>query len=104
MALGRLRKGHTRTDGVDAILYTVHMEISATESRKRLFQLFDAADRGEQVRIVRRAVVYRLAVERPTPRTRSSKITVEWLDPVVESGQWTFEPNAKGGFGFTRRR
>ena len=89
---------------MDGILYTVHMEISATESRKRLFQLFDAADRGEQVRIVRRAVVYRLAVERPSRRTRSSKITVEWLDPMVESGQWTFEPNAKGGFGFTRRR
>jgi len=71
-------------------MYTVRMEISATESRKRLFQLFDAVDRGDDVRIVRRTV-YRLSVAGPRKKATKGSVTIEWVDPAVERGQWTFE-------------
>ncbi|MEO8362720.1 MAG: hypothetical protein ABI672_22030 [Vicinamibacteria bacterium] len=55
-------------------------------------------------RIAKKVVVARptktLARSRPEAR---SKITVERMDPAVESGQWTFTPNAKGKFTFSKR-
>jgi antitoxin (DNA-binding transcriptional repressor) of toxin-antitoxin stability system len=80
------------------------MEISATESRKRLFQLFDAADRGDDVRIVRRGTVYRLSVAEPRKKAPKAAITLEWVDPAVEPGQWTFEPSSRGGVTFKPRK
>jgi antitoxin (DNA-binding transcriptional repressor) of toxin-antitoxin stability system len=85
-------------------MYTVRMEISATESRKRLFKLFDAVDRGDDVRIVRRGTVYRLTVVGPRKRTPKPSVTLEWVDPAVERGQWTFEPSSRGGVTFKARR
>ena len=85
-------------------MYTVRMEISATESRKRLFQLFDACDRGDDVRIVRRGTVYRLSVARPKKKRSLASVTFEWLDPAVERGEWTFEPGARGGVVFKARK
>jgi len=85
-------------------MYTVHMEISATESRKRLFQLFDACDRGEDVRIVRRGTSYRLSVAGPRKKPAKRSITLEWVDPVVERGQWTFEASTKGSVAFKARK
>lgn len=86
-------------------MYTVRMEISATESRKRLFQLFDAADRGDDVRIVRRGTVYRLSVAGPRKKKASAAgVTLEWVDPAVERGQWTFESASRGGVTFKARK
>ncbi len=85
-------------------MYTVRMEVSATESRKRLFQLFDACDRGDDVRIVRRGTVYRLSVARPKKKRTSPSVTFEWLDPAVERGQWTFQAPARGGAAFKARK
>lgn len=85
-------------------MYTVRMEISATESRKRLFQLLDACDRGDDVRIARRGTVYRLSVARPAKKRAPASVTFEWLDPVVERGQWTFETAARGGVTFKARK
>lgn len=85
-------------------MYTVRMEISATESRKRLFQLFDACDRGDEVRIVRRGTVYRLSVAGSRKRPSQASITLEWVDPAVERGQWTFESSARGGVAFKARK
>lgn len=85
-------------------MYTVRMEISATESRKRLFQLFDAADRGDDVRIVRRGTVYRLSVAGPRKKAPKAAITLEWVDPAVERGQWTFEPTSRGGVTFKPKK
>lgn len=85
-------------------MYTVHMEISATESRKRLFELFDACDRGDDVRIVRRGTTYRLSVAGPRKRPAKGSITVEWVDPAVERGQWTFEASSKGSVAFKARK
>lgn len=86
-------------------MYTVRMEISATESRKRLFQLFDACDRGDDVRIVRRGTVYRLSVARPKTKKRTpASMTFEYLDPAVEKGEWTFAPAPRGGVVFKARK
>lgn len=85
-------------------MYTVHMEISATESRKRLFELFDACDRGDDVRIVRRGTTYRLSVAGPRKKPAKGSITVEWVDPAVERGQWTFEASSKGNVAFKARK
>ena len=85
-------------------MYTVRMEISATESRKRLFQLFDACDRGDDVRIVRRGTVYRLSVARPKKKRSATSVTFEWLDPAVERGAWTFEAGTRGGVVFKARK
>lgn len=85
-------------------MYTVRMEITATESRKRLFQLFDACDRGDDVRIVRRGTVYRLSVASARKRRPTASVTFEWLDPAVERGQWTFEAARKGGTVFKARK
>ncbi len=80
------------------------MEMSATESRKRLFQLFDACDRGDNVRIVRRGTVYRLSLAAPRKTRQAALVTIEWLDPAVERGQWTFEAAPKGGLVFKSRK
>ena len=85
-------------------MYTVRMEISATESRKRLFELFDACDRGDDVRIVRRGTTYRLSVAGPRKKPARTSITLEWVDPAVERGQWTFETSGKGSVGFKARK
>ena len=85
-------------------MYTVRMEISATESRKRLFQLLDACDRGTNPRIVRRGTVYRLSVAGPRKKAAKAAITLEWVDPAVERGQWTFETAARGGVAFKARK
>ncbi len=85
-------------------MYTVRMEMSATESRKRLFQLFDACDRGDDVRIVRRGTVYRLSVAGPRKKPAKASITLEWVDPAVERGQWTFEASPRGGVAFKARK
>lgn len=80
------------------------MEISATESRKRLFQLLDAADRGDDVRIVRRGTVYRLSVAEPRSRPPKAAVTLEWVHPALERGQWTFESFSRGGVTFKARK
>lgn len=85
-------------------MYTVRMEISATESRKRLFHLFDACDRGDDVRIVRRGTVYRLSLASPRKRTPKASVTLEWVDPAVARGQWTFESSSRGGVTFKARK
>jgi antitoxin (DNA-binding transcriptional repressor) of toxin-antitoxin stability system len=80
------------------------MEISATESRKRLFELFDACDRGDDVRIVRRGTTYRLTVAGARKKPAKGSITLEWVDPAVERGQWTFEAPNKGSVAFKARK
>ena len=81
-------------------MYAVRMEISATESRKLLFQLFDAADRVDDVR----GTVYRLSLAGPRTKAPKAAVTLEWVDRAVERGQWTFEPSSRGGVTFKARK
>ncbi len=77
-------------------MYAVRMGISATATRKR--------PRGDEVRIVRRGTVYRLSVAGPRKKATKAAITLEWMDPAVERGQWTFEPSSRGGVTFKARK
>lgn len=86
-----------RTKALDCgatVLYTVHMtRVSATEARKRLFKLLDAAERGETVVLERKGVRFRIAVEpmsEAAPREAEDAL-IEILDPTILSGEWTWE-------------
>jgi antitoxin (DNA-binding transcriptional repressor) of toxin-antitoxin stability system len=63
--------------------------------RERLAQALDQAERGEPVFIERRNVTYRLSVEPRKPARRRAQPIIEVLDPVIASGQWTW--NWEGG-------
>jgi hypothetical protein len=63
--------------------------------RERLAPALDQAERGEPVFIERRNVTYRLSVEPRKSARRRAQPIIEVLDPVIASGQWTW--NWEGG-------
>jgi antitoxin (DNA-binding transcriptional repressor) of toxin-antitoxin stability system len=75
---------------------------SAAQARQHLADVLDAAEAGEPVVIERGGVRFTVRAEsKPQPRRRVS--SVEWMDPVVESGNWTWV-STKAGLTFSPRR
>lgn len=70
--------------------------------RERLSQALDEAERGEPVFIERSGVTYRLSVETPARRPKTRQPAIEILDPAVERGDWTWNPDG-GELQFTPR-
>jgi antitoxin (DNA-binding transcriptional repressor) of toxin-antitoxin stability system len=71
--------------------------VTATEARQRLFQLLDAAERGESVVLERKGVRFRLVVEpaRADPFVAADcPLTVN--DQGLLSGEWHWEFNPEG--------
>lgn len=85
-------------------MYNVHVKrYTVAQVRQRLAQAFDSAERGEPVVIERRGVRFRLEAVRPRRRASSRRALIEFLDPAVEAGRWTWTWQS-GGLRFSRRR
>lgn len=77
-------------------MYNGHMKrYSVAEARARFSDLLDAAEQGQPVVIERRGVRF---VIRPddSPRRGSRQKMIEYVDPDVANGQWTWEWSADG--------
>ena len=91
------------------VMYIVHMKrYGVAQARSNLSRLLDAAEAGDAVVIERRGTRFRLETDRGgTPRglrrTAGARSIIEYVDPAVVEGQWTWEW-AKGGLRFTARR
>jgi len=70
---------------------------TTAQARKQFAELLDAAERGQDVVIERRGVLFVLHAgpsRRSRPRRRVPLI--EWVDPVIMEGQWTWRWDRKG--------
>jgi antitoxin (DNA-binding transcriptional repressor) of toxin-antitoxin stability system len=77
--------------------YIVQMKrLSAAVARQRFSDLLDAAERGENVVIERRGVQFELVSRASAQGRRRRRSVIEWIDPAVESGQWSWELGSNG--------
>lgn len=71
----------------------------------RFSHLLDAAEAGDPVVIERRGVRFRLESERSSRRpTAGRRSVIEYVDPAVLQGQWTWAWGTKGLRFVARRR
>jgi len=68
---------------------------TAAQARQHLSNVLDAAEAGEPVVIERRGVRFAVRTE-PKAASRRRTPLVEWMDPAVETGNWTWEWTSKG--------
>lgn len=72
-------------------MYNVHMKrYSVAQARQRLSEVLDSAEAGDAVVIERRGVRFRLETARPARRAVRRTSLIDYVDPLVESGQWTW--------------
>jgi antitoxin (DNA-binding transcriptional repressor) of toxin-antitoxin stability system len=63
---------------------------TVAEVRRRLAEALDSAEQGHAVVIERRGVRFRLDAVPPRRRRSARRIVIEYVDPVVDSGQWSW--------------
>lgn len=74
------------------------------EARARFGEVLDEAERGDTVVIERRGIRFRLiAEEAQSQPQRPTTALFDYVDPVVLSGQWTWNTGARG-VAFSPRR
>ena len=76
--------------------------LKVAEARVRFGEILDDAERGEPVVIERRGVRFRVTLEPQAPPDPSDPI-VEFVDPAVMAGDWTWTHGPKG-LRFAARR
>ena len=77
---------------------------TSSQVRERLADVLDAAERGEDVIIERRGVRYVVRAERSTSSSRRArKPLIEFVDPAVTAGEWTWSWKP-GGLAFSSKR
>ena len=77
-------------------MYNGHMKrYSVAEARARFSDLLDAAEQGKPAVIERRGVRFVIRPEESQRRGARQKM-IEYLDPDVANGQWTWEWIAEG--------
>ena len=82
-------------------MYVVRMtRTTATEARRRFFELLDAAERGEAVVLERRGVRFRISLDRAASAAvpRPSPLVV--ADPALLEGTWSWKTNSEGELTF----
>jgi hypothetical protein len=88
-------------------MYIVHVKrYSVAQARIHFSHLLDAAEAGDAVVIERRGTRFRLETERkrqPLRRRARPPSLIEYVDPIVLQGQWTWKW-AEGGLRFIARR
>jgi antitoxin (DNA-binding transcriptional repressor) of toxin-antitoxin stability system len=77
---------------------------SAAVARQRFSNLLDAAEKGEGFVIERRGAEFELIPRKPGRSRARGPSLIEWADPAVELGQWTWGSGAKGATFAPRRR
>ena len=77
---------------------------TAAQARQRFAAVLDEAEAGESVVIERRGVRFAVRAEpsRSLP-ARRRRAVIEWMDPAVASGNWTWVSTTKG-LRFSARR
>jgi antitoxin (DNA-binding transcriptional repressor) of toxin-antitoxin stability system len=88
-------------------MYIVHMKrYSVAQARSNFSHLLDAAEAGDSVVIERRGTRFRLETDRgkkrPAVRRKAARSIIEYVDPAVAEGQWTWGW-VKGGLRFAAR-
>jgi prevent-host-death family protein len=68
---------------------------TAAQARQHLSNVLDAAEAGEPVIIERRGVRFAVHTDKKVATRRRAPL-VEWMDPAVEAGDWTWEWTSKG--------
>jgi antitoxin (DNA-binding transcriptional repressor) of toxin-antitoxin stability system len=68
---------------------------SVAEARARFGDLLDSAEQGEQVVIERHGIRFVLQAETAST-TRDARPMLEWIDPAVEAGEWTWDMTDRG--------
>jgi antitoxin (DNA-binding transcriptional repressor) of toxin-antitoxin stability system len=68
---------------------------TVAEARARFSDLLDAAEKGEPAVIERRGVRFVIRPEDGLRRTGRRNM-IDYLDPAVAEGQWTWEFGAEG--------
>ncbi len=77
-------------------MYNAHMKrYSVAEARARFSDLLDAAEKGQPSVIERRGVRFVIRPE-DGPRRGSRRSMIEYIDPDVARGQWTWKLGADG--------
>jgi len=76
---------------------------SSSQVRERFADMLDAAERGEDVVIERRGVRFALRVEPGTSRQSRRRSIIEYMDPAVERGEWSWTLGPDG-LAFRGRR
>jgi antitoxin (DNA-binding transcriptional repressor) of toxin-antitoxin stability system len=81
---------------------------SVAQARTNFSHLLDQAEAGDPVVIERRGTRFRLETERRAKGRGTARVTrraslIEYVDPVVLQGQWTWQW-AAGGLRFNARR
>jgi antitoxin (DNA-binding transcriptional repressor) of toxin-antitoxin stability system len=74
------------------------------QARQHFSEVLDAAEAGTAVVIERRGTRFVVQAERPRPRrTRRRRSVIEYLDPAVAAGQWTWALAPEGARFVARR-
>lgn len=77
-------------------MYNGHMKrYSVAEARARFSDLLDAAEQGQPAVIERRGVRFVIRPEESQRRGARQKM-IEFVDPDVAKGQWTWELSTAG--------
>jgi antitoxin (DNA-binding transcriptional repressor) of toxin-antitoxin stability system len=70
---------------------------TSSQLRSRLSEVLDAAERGEAVIVERRGTRFTLRAEGAHgARPRRRRSLIEWMDPAVAAGQWTWASSPRG--------
>jgi antitoxin (DNA-binding transcriptional repressor) of toxin-antitoxin stability system len=84
-------------------MYNEHMKrYTVAEARARFSDLLDAAENGESAVIERRGVRFVIRPEEASRRAGRRRM-IDYIDPDVARGQWTWEFGA-AGLEFRSRR
>lgn len=70
--------------------------LSAAAARQHFADVLDAAERGEGVVIERGGVQFEVRSRPARGRRAARRSLIEWVDPAVEEGQWSWRPGPKG--------
>lgn len=87
-------------------MYNAHMKrYTVAEARARFSDLLDAAEKGDPAVIERRGVRFVIRPEEG-PRRTGRRNMIDYLDPAVAGGQWTWDFGPAGLVfkGRSRRR
>jgi antitoxin (DNA-binding transcriptional repressor) of toxin-antitoxin stability system len=70
---------------------------TVAQARQRFSEILDAAESGKPIVIERRGVCFVMRAERPrTRRRRRRKSLIEYMDPAVAAGRWTWDLGPEG--------
>ncbi|HXG21916.1 MAG TPA: type II toxin-antitoxin system prevent-host-death family antitoxin [Methylomirabilota bacterium] len=69
---------------------------TAAAARQQFSHVLDEAERGEAVIIERRGVRFRVQTEDPAMPKHAPAPVIEFIDPAVAAGQWTWRWGPKG--------